>query len=209
MTSILICQQLKDFESISKALQKVTMTVADTRLLFDKISNAYLVVKEKLAADANIVVDMYFESAIIRIQQGKADSLMPSEEQSVRHLKKLPKQNHESNESDGVISFVDKAFKKQRLVKQGSPSEYLSRRMLNKLPKQNHESNESDYVMSSADKAFKIQSLVKQESPSEYLNRRMSVLPIHAEAQMFLHLNMDCGILAQVKTFWQKKTKKQ
>lgn len=52
-----------------------------------------------LAADANIVVHKDFESAVTRIQQGKADSLMPSEEQSVIHLKKLPKQNHESSKS--------------------------------------------------------------------------------------------------------------
>jgi hypothetical protein len=44
---------------------------------------------------------------IKRIQQGKADSLMPSDEQSVRHLKKLPKQNHESSESDREMSFAD------------------------------------------------------------------------------------------------------
>jgi hypothetical protein len=94
-------------------------------LLFDKISNAYPVLKEKLLANASIVLDKYFESAIIRIQQGKPDSLIPYEEQSVRHLKKLPKQNHESIESDCKKYFADRVLKKQRLDKEGSPSEYL------------------------------------------------------------------------------------
>jgi hypothetical protein len=34
----LICQELKDFESISKALRKDTTMRADTRLIFDKVS---------------------------------------------------------------------------------------------------------------------------------------------------------------------------
>jgi hypothetical protein len=35
-----ICEEMKDFESISKALQQDATTLADTRLLFDEISNA-------------------------------------------------------------------------------------------------------------------------------------------------------------------------
>jgi hypothetical protein len=163
-----IYEEMKDFESISKALQQDATTLADTRLLFDEISNAYPALKEKLAANANIVLDKYFESAIIRIQQGKAGSLMPSEEQSVRNLKKLPKQNHESIESG---CFADRVLKKQRLDKEVSPSEYLDLRFL--IPT----SNICEQLFSQAGFCFNSQ--------------RGSVLPIHAEAQMFLHFNMD------------------
>jgi hypothetical protein len=145
--------------------------LADTRLLFDEISNAYPAIKEKLASNANNVLDKYFESAIIRIQQGKTDSLMPSEEQSVRHLKKLPQQNHESIESDCKKSFADRVLKKQRLDKEGSPSEYLNLRFLTPT------SNICERLFSQAGFCFN--------------SRKGSVLPIHAEAQMFLHFNMD------------------
>lgn len=181
----MICQELKDIESIWKALQKDTTTLTDTRLLFDKISNAYPVVKETLAADANIVVDKYFESAVTRIQQGKADSLMPSEEQSVRYLKKLPKQNHESSKSNWEISFADQPFKKQRLDKQGSPSEYLDLWFL--IPTLNI----CEQLFSQAGFCFN--------------NQSMSVLPIHAEAQMFLHLNMDLWNIDTVTETLPKK----
>ena len=140
--------------------------------------------KEKLAANANIVLDKYFESAIIRIQQGKADSLMPSEEQSVRHLKKLPKQNHESSKSNWEISFADQPFKKQRLDKQGSPSEYLDLWFL--IPTLNI----CEQLFSQAGFCFN--------------NQSMSVLPIHAEAQMFLHLNMDLWNIDTVKDILAK-----
>jgi hypothetical protein len=87
---------------------------------------------------------------------------MPSEEQYVRHLKKLPKQNHESIESDCKKSFADQVLKKQRLDKEGSPSEYLDLRF--HIPT----SNICEQLFSQAGFCFNSQ--------------RGSVLPIHAEA---------------------------
>jgi hypothetical protein len=109
---------------------------------------------------------------------------MSSEEQSVRHLKKLPKQNHESSDSNHKTSLADKAFKKQRLEKQGSPSEYLDLRFF--IPT----SNICEQLFSQAGFCFN--------------NQRMSVLPIHAEPQMFLHLNMDLSNIDKVKDILAK-----
>jgi hypothetical protein len=61
VTSILSAKNWRILNLFQKPYRKVTTIVTDTRLLFDEISNAYPVVKEKLAADANLVVDTYFE----------------------------------------------------------------------------------------------------------------------------------------------------
>jgi hypothetical protein len=49
--------QLKDFESVSKSLQKGDVTLSDVRDLFDAISENDPSCAEKLAPDAQIVED--------------------------------------------------------------------------------------------------------------------------------------------------------
>ena len=61
-------QELKDMESVSKALQMDTITMASVRSLFDAIAKEYPILEEKLSADEDIVLDKTFESAIFKVQ---------------------------------------------------------------------------------------------------------------------------------------------
>ena len=56
--------------------------MADVRVLFDAIAENYAIVKEKLAPDAPIVSDKFFESAIVKLQQGRKDLLSSAEERA-------------------------------------------------------------------------------------------------------------------------------
>ena len=68
-----------------------TTTMADVRV-FDAIAEDYAIVKEKLAADAPMVSDNIFESAIVKLQQVRKEVLNSAKERTVIGLKPWPDQ---------------------------------------------------------------------------------------------------------------------
>ena len=178
-------QELKDFESVTMALQRETTTMAEVRALFDAIAKEYPIVEKRLAADADIVLDKNFESALVKLQVGKMDSLSSAEVRSVKHLKKSSEQEYSSeDENNHEISFADRILKRQKLEAQGSSTEYLDLRFL--IPT----SNICERLFSKAGNNFN--------------ERRMLILPINAESQMFLHLNTDLWNIDTVKEILSK-----
>ena len=89
-------QELKDFESATMALQRDTTTMAEVRAMFDAIAKEYPIVEKRLAADADIVLDRNFESTLVKLQEGKMDSLSSAEVRSMKHFEKSSEQEYSS-----------------------------------------------------------------------------------------------------------------
>jgi hypothetical protein len=163
---------LKDFESVSKVLQRDDTTMADVRALFDAISENYSNCERRLARDAPLVLDKFFESAVVKIQQGSVNSLSPAELRAVQHLKKNADQQ-QNVVHDSQISFAEQVLKKRKYESETASlqKEYIDLRLL--IPT----SNICERLFSRSGYALN--------------ERRLSILPVNAEAQVFLHLNMD------------------
>ena len=118
------------------------------------------------------MLDKNFEMAVVKIQQGKFDSLTPAEQCSVKHLTKEIKRVESRSECDEQISFAERILKKQKMeVHAASNSEYIDLRFL--IPS----SNICERIFCKAGFSFS--------------ERRMAIVPLPAESQIFLHLNMD------------------
>ena len=73
---------------VTKALQRVKITITDTRPLFDEVIKSPPMTSKYLASDASIVFDVVFESAITK-NQNKNERFMTEEEVlAVKMLKK-------------------------------------------------------------------------------------------------------------------------
>jgi hypothetical protein len=166
-----ILKELEDFDSITKELQKETTTMADMRVLFDAIAEDYAIVKEKLAADAPIVSDKFFESALVKLQQGRKEVLNSAEERAVMGLKTLPGQKTQISDSHENLSYAQRILKKQKLGISEDDFDYMDVRFL--IPT----SNICERLFSQAGFCLN--------------ERRLATLPINAESQMFLRLNMN------------------
>ena len=78
--------KLSEFESVTKALQEDTLSVSDTRALFDGVIDSFPETKDRLSKSANIVHDKVFEDAVTKIQDGKLSELTLEERLSVSNL---------------------------------------------------------------------------------------------------------------------------
>jgi hypothetical protein len=153
--------------------------------LFDAIAEEYPVLEEKLSANLGIVLDKTFESAIVKLQQGKIESLSSSVLRSVKHLKKQSQDLKDiADERNQSILFAERILKKQKLEAVSSLSSYVDLQFL--IPT----SNICERLFSKAGFSFN--------------QRRMPVLPINTESQMFLHLNSSLWDIATVKDILSK-----
>ena len=59
-----------------------------------------------MAADAPIVSDKFFESAIVKLQQGRKELLNSAEERAVMDLKKLPTPKNQISDSPENLSYA-------------------------------------------------------------------------------------------------------
>ena len=78
--------RLKDLESVCKQLQREHTSVSDTRALFDAVIDKYPETNVRLNADAKIVADASFESALVKIQRAEGNNLSEVEHLSVVRL---------------------------------------------------------------------------------------------------------------------------
>lgn len=123
-----IMERLKDFESVTKALQKDDTSLSEVRAIFDEVIDKLPETDCRLSSTANIVHCVWFESAIVKIQRGNSNALSREEQFFVS-----------SFEVDGVcdideepegISFVERALKRQRTHMLGSTKKYIDTRFV-------------------------------------------------------------------------------
>lgn len=60
--------------------------MSDVCCLFDSVSGKFPVLKERLKSDAKIVMDEYFESAVVLVQQERTGELSKKQRASVSRL---------------------------------------------------------------------------------------------------------------------------
>ena len=66
-----LLEHLTTLDSITKALQREDISMADVRTLFDDLVDVYPDMKQHLAVDAAIVLSPSFEKAVVKVQRGK------------------------------------------------------------------------------------------------------------------------------------------
>ena len=78
--------RLTDLESVCKQLQKEKTTISDCRAMFGEVVKKYPETASYLTADAKIIADVNFESALVKVQRGLGNNLSELERLSVQGL---------------------------------------------------------------------------------------------------------------------------
>ncbi len=63
-----LLNQFQVFDSITKVLQRSSITCSEVRVLFDRMIEKFPETQSRLSSTANIVHDVAFESAIVKIE---------------------------------------------------------------------------------------------------------------------------------------------
>lgn len=106
---------LKDLESITKALQSDSTTLADVRALFDKVSEEYPQLQERLADDFPIVHDVTFERAVVKLQLMRQIELSQTEKYAVSSIMNTCTNRVEGVPPDTNLLLAERALKKRRI----------------------------------------------------------------------------------------------
>ena len=76
-------RDFKKFESITKALQSASITLAEVRILFDSISSNFPSVERRLAMNGSLVFNEPFETGIVKVINGKESELSNEESEQM------------------------------------------------------------------------------------------------------------------------------
>lgn len=109
----LLHKNLHDMDSVTKTLQRDSITVAEALLLFDAIIEKYPAAKFRLAPNADIFRDPHFESGIAKIQNNEVDFLTRAEKSAVKCLKKAACTAEAQDRTRNL--FAEQAFKRRKL----------------------------------------------------------------------------------------------
>lgn len=125
---------LADFQSVTVSLQRSEATILESELLFQSLIESFpeFPFNNYLSNEAAIVHSPILERAIYKVQSGRETELTMEEERSIRPLM-LDKKAVE--EEDGVLSFADRALKRQKL-QEAATSAFINTCFL--LPTTNH-----------------------------------------------------------------------
>jgi hypothetical protein len=171
---------MENLESVTKALQKEDLNIGSVRSLFDAVIEEHPDMKARLSNSADIVVDATFESAISKIDLGSTESLTRAEKESVKHLIICNSSFEESNSVQKLLSFAERALKKQKKVEK---SHFIDVCFIRPT------SNLCERLFSKAGYAL--------------VDRRMGVSPSNFEAQIFLHVNSDLWNIEDVQELFK------
>jgi len=103
--------QLKEFESVTKALQCDELDIAEARALFDGIIEKYPSTKKYLSSDSKIIHSPNFENGIVKILNSEIKGLTSVEAKSVRIFLKATGQ--EEPEQKEQLSFAKEILEKK------------------------------------------------------------------------------------------------
>jgi hypothetical protein len=156
---------MKKMASLTKAVQRDDLTMADVRHLFDKAMEDMPGLALKLSRDAAIVKDKDFEQAVVKVQTGQELSLTREEELSLRRFE-LPNEAEEAeakgdDEGDYATGILNR---KRRRVTRYIPMKFITPTTC-----------EVERLFSIAIRVF--------------TDTRRSLLPLNLEAVLFLKAN--------------------
>lgn len=165
-----VFKSLEKLQGVSLQLQKTTTTLSDVRALFEECVLDFPQLADRLSADADVVVNKTFESAVVILQNGRYDHLSSAQREAVHDLKLLSVHERTTeNGSDAMLSIVERALKRRKNNSGSLVRSYIDTRFI--LPT----SNLVESFFSRSGYAFS--------------DRRRSLLPANFEAQMFLYAN--------------------
>ena len=157
---IVLSQHLRKFDSVVKKLQSHDITLGETRFLFNQFISIYPDFAKYLAHDSHVVQDPIFESAILKLQNGKEDQLTGPETEKVKSFKT----------DDAVIEQVD--------------TENFADMLMNNRQKRSQYKNTSFLPVTSnaAERLFSVAGYTLNDY-------RQRLLPSNFEMQIFLFFN--------------------
>ena len=99
-------KNLKVLESVTKALQKPSVNLAQVRLLFETISEKYPILRGRLQEDASLVFCKNFENGIVKIIDGSEENLTAAEKEEVAVFFKESEVESSDTEQEGIEKDV-------------------------------------------------------------------------------------------------------
>ncbi|KAG6610903.1 GTP-dependent nucleic acid-binding protein engD [Phytophthora cinnamomi] len=121
--------ELKDVESVSKALQGADANLLDVRIWFDSLIAAKPSYARYLAPRADIVHSPDFEAGCVRVLKGQAKRLTRAEKAALEPLLVSPPADEgeqEEKDEEASISFVERLQKLRRLEERQPTYELLA-----------------------------------------------------------------------------------
>ena len=178
-----LLEMLTDLDSVTKALQEERLSVCDARALFDGVIGSFRQTAGRLSQHAEIIHDKVFESAIAKIQDGKAEDLNSEEQSAVSHLRveRHGKSTSEDNEAvpERFESLAERALKRRRVGSSvGGQSDYI----------------DLSFIVPTSNICERLFSVVGYGLNSRW----QSVLPSNFESQLFLHANKQLWGVSEV-----------
>ena len=157
-------------DSVTKFLQRENVTLLDVRVLFDSVISKYPQL-DNLSDHSPFIHSKVFETALVKIQDGKVNKLDVDEVASTKCLQVTAATQDINAESDNTSDFAERILKKGNRQKTASEEtkDFIDTRFF--LPT----SNISERFFSSAGYAF-----------NDY---RQSLTPMNLEMQLFLKFN--------------------
>ena len=176
-----LCVKLSELDSVTKALQSNTIPFYKVHILFDSIIQEYPELSEKLSPEARIVLNLEFESALVKLQSGRSDDLSTCEKFAARILLK-PESGEVEVESDNDtgLSFADRVLQKARLDSLNK-CKYIDTRFL--LPTSN------------------ICERLFSKTGCTLTDNRKFILPANLEQQIFLNVHSDLWNVRELNLF--------
>jgi hypothetical protein len=131
-------QALADFKSVTIALQRHDMSIKESDVLFRSIIDAYkdFNFEGYLGTDSDIGHYKQSETAILKIQSNKEDTLTDLEKGAVKQLLRPSLLLEDdtiaegSSDHDAGLSFAERALKRQRVQDKTEGSKYINTRFL-------------------------------------------------------------------------------
>eukprot|EP00171_Calliarthron_tuberculosum_P008279 IDg8279t1 len=109
-----LLHRLKDLDSVTKRLREKALALADARHTFDAFLDEYSEARARLTRDGMILFDPVFESAIVKVLEGRRNNLSAEECDSVEELR-LQNNEDEGAAGDNLASLAERALKRRRL----------------------------------------------------------------------------------------------
>ncbi|ETP25851.1 hypothetical protein F441_01313 [Phytophthora nicotianae CJ01A1] len=109
--------ELKDVESVSKALQGSDVSLLDVRVWFDALIAKMESYSNYLAPTAEIVHSPDFESGCVQVLKGQGQRLTRSEKSALEAFRVIPAAQaaHVGDDAETGGSFVERLQKRRRL----------------------------------------------------------------------------------------------
>lgn len=179
-------EPLIQLKSVTESLQKTNLTLAESEMLLETVIDEFpeFPFEDFISNVAQIVAHPFFESAIVKIQNGKESELIIEEQKAAAALLKAADETEE--EDLGDLTFAQKALKKRRLSVSRNSSRFINTSFLSPT------SNEVERLFSMTARVFS--------------TKRRQLLPRTLESLVFLNRNRTLWNVGTVSRIVNDKT---